>query len=402
MTISRRRLMQTSAAIAATGSFAACKKAVVISDEGAMSGVKAVNSIDGLMESAVDLILNAYPESASSAGLDKGDRKHLKSKLSDRSQAGQDKIRSDVNTLLSRLKAVDPDGLSKSDALNLDVVKTIFETTADGFKFPYGDVAQVNYNWSYRNSPYAVAQNTGAFVEIPSFLDSSHAIENADDADAYLMRMKAYVGQLDGETDRARAFGDQGVILPDFLMKKTLGQLKGALERDPASWGIVTALSGKTKDMEGSYGEDASVLARDIIKPAMQRQIEVLEAQASKATSDAGMWAKPGGLEYYNWNIQASTTTNMTADEIHQMGIDELAELHGRMEPILQSIGYTKGTVGARMTALAEDPRYQFADGDEGRQEIMDFIHATIKPSRAISGLIFARPRCIISSALWI
>ncbi len=382
MTISRRKLMQTSAAMAATGSVAACKKAVVISDEGAMSNIKAVNSIDGLMDNAVDLILNSYPESASSAGLDKGDRKHLKSKLTDRSQAGQDKIHSDVKSLLSRLQAVDPNGLSESDALNLDVVKTIFETTANGFKFPYGDVAQVNYNWSYRNSPYAVAQNTGAFVEIPSFLDSSHAIENEVDADAYLMRMKAYAGQLDGETDRARAFGDQGVILPDFLMTKTLGQLKGALDRDPASWGIVAALSGKTKDMKGSYAEDAAILARDIIKPAMQRQIEVLEAQAQKATSDAGMWAKPGGLEYYNWNIQASTTTNMTADEIHQMGIDELAELHGRMEPILQSIGYTKGTVGARMTALAEDPRYQFADGDKGRQEIMEFIHATIKDIR--------------------
>jgi len=240
----------------------------------------------------------------------------------------------------------------------------------------------LNLNWSYRNSPYAVAQNTGAFVEIPSFLDSSHSVDNREDADAYLLRLVGYADQLDGETERTRAFGEKGVILPDFLMKKTLAQLKATLARDPSEWGLVAAFAAKTKEMNGNYGEDALALAKEKILPAMERQIAVLEAQAPKANSDAGLWAKPGGDAYYEWNIQASTTTTMTADEVHQMGIDELAELHGRMEPILQSIGYTKGTVGDRMTALADDPRYHFADGDAGRKEIMDFIADTVADIR--------------------
>lgn len=65
------------------------------------------------------------------------------------------------------------------------------------------------------------------------------------------------------------------------------------------------------------------------------------------------------------------------------MGLDELARLHGRMDPILKSIGYSKGSVGDRMTALAKDPRYHFADGDEGRKEIMAFINSTIDDIRA-------------------
>ncbi len=377
MKVSRRSMMQSTAAIAASGALISCKEKAVTN--GAASHTA---SIDGLMEDATNLILNSYPESASSAGLDSGARKGLKSKLTDRSSSGQAKIKTEVKALLKRLRDVDTSKLDADAALNIDVVRTIFETTAEGFDFPYGDIAQVNYNWSYRNSPYAVAQNTGAFVEIPSFLDSSHSIENSDDADAYLMRMKAYADQLDGETDRTRDFGDQGVILPDFLMKKTLGQLKGALDRDSSTWGIVTALANNTKDMPGSYAEDARVLAEEKIRPAMERQVSVLEAQASKATSDAGIWAKPDGDKYYDWNIRASTTTNMSADEIHQMGIDELAELHGRMEPILQSIGYTKGSVGERMKALGDDPRYHFADGDEGRAEIMAFIHKTVDDIR--------------------
>ena len=384
--LSRRKLMQTSAAIAALGGLGACDQSteapVKTGEMVPASDVLPNIDISDLMDDVVDFLLTAYPESATSMGLDKGKRKGLKSKLTDRSQAGQDKIEGDVRTLLKRMQSIKAADLSSDDALTLDVVRTQFETAASGFDFPYGDIASLNLNWSYRNSPYAVAQNTGAFVEIPSFLDSSHSIETKDDADAYLMRLSAYAEQLDGETDRARAFGEQGVIIPDFLMKKTLGQLKGAMDRDAADWGLVSAFAAKTKDLGGTYGEEALALTREKILPAMERQIAVLEAQAPKSTSDAGLWAKPGGDAYYEWNIQASTTTTMTADEVHQMGIDELAELHGRMEPILQSIGYTKGTVGDRMTALADDPRYHFADGDEGREEIMTFIADTVADIR--------------------
>ncbi len=377
MTISRRTLLQTSAAVAATGAITACKKSAEVVTP------PVPVSVDKLLDSATDLILNSYPEGASSAGLDVGARKGLKSKLTDRSPAGQAAIETDVRAMLVKLQNVDTATLEAGDALNVDVVRTMFETAAEGFDFPYGDVASLNYNWSYRNSPYAVAQNTGAFIEIPSMLDSSHAIETAEDADAYLMRMEAYAGQLDGETERTRIEGAKGVVLPDFLMAKTIGQLKTALARDPATWGIVTTLASKTKDMAMAYDEDAKILAEQKIRPAMERQMALLEMQARTATSDAGVWAKPQGDEYYDWTLRAGTTTTMSADEVHQMGLNELASLQARMEPILQSIGYSKGTVGARMTALGEDKRYHFKQGDEGRQEIMEFIHATLDEIRS-------------------
>jgi uncharacterized protein (DUF885 family) len=90
----------------------------------------------------------------------------------------------------------------------------------------------------------------------------------------------------------------------------------------------------------------------------------------------------PRGEEYYAWALRAGTTTTMTPDEVHQMGLDELRALHGRMDPILRGIGYTEGSVGARMTALGNDPRYQFAEGDAGRAEIMAFIEERIADIR--------------------
>ena len=98
---------------------------------------------------------------------------------------------------------------------------------------------------------------------------------------------------------------------------------------------------------------------------------------------DAGLWARPGGPEFYRWALKASTTTSMTPDEIHQMGLDQVAELHGRMDTILKGLGYTQGSVGSRMTALSDDPRYKFAEGDPGRADIMAFIQERLRIIRA-------------------
>ncbi len=382
MTISRRALLQTSAAAALTTVMpvTACSKG--------QSGGQ-VQSADGLLAEATELILNAYPESASSSGIDHGKYQSLKSQLTDRSQAGQSSIERNVRAMLARLNNVDTETLTPDQALNVDVVRTVFETTTEGFDFPYGEVALLNSNWSYRNSPYAVAQNTGAFVEIPSFLDSSHTIETRADADDYLLRMAAYAGQLDGETERTQIAGEQGVILPDFLMKKTLGQLRGARARAIDSWGIVASVATRAEPFEGGYGEKAKDIAEQKILPALDRQIEALEALAPRATSNAGVWALPSGDAYYDWALRAGTTTTLSPDEVHQMGIDELASIHARMDPILRSIGYTEGSVGDRMTALGQDPRYQFADGDAGRAEIMAFINTTLEDIRARMPLAF-------------
>lgn len=390
MKLSRRTLLKTSAAAAASAALTTvgCDRStsnpVSKPAQPQMSGAK------DLLTEATDLILNAYPESASSSGIDKGKYAQLKFQLTDRSAQGQARIKADVNAMLGKLNAIDTSVLPADEALNVDVVRSVFDLSSKGFGLAYGDTALLNSNWSWRNSPYAVAQNTGAFIEIPSFLDASHSIETAEDAEAYLSRMEAYSGQLDGESERTRIAGEKGVILPDFLMEKTLGQLRGARARSPQEWGIVTSLETRTLKLGGSFTDKAKMLATQNIGPAIDRQIEVLEALAPKANSDAGVWAKPDGDAYYEWALQAGTTTTMSPDEVHQMGLDELATLHGRMDPILRSLGYTQGSVGERMTALGKDPRYLFSPGDKGRAEIMTFIQDTLSEIRALMPQAFA------------
>ena len=390
MKLSRRTLLKTSVAAAVSAALTAAGCEPLAPEPASKLGQTQKPGVNDLLSEATDLILNAYPESASSAGIDTGKYARHKFKLTDRSPQGQARIKTDVKAMLAKLSAIDTSVLPADEALNIDVVRSVFDMSAKGFDLAYGDMALLNFNWSYRNSPYAVAQNTGAFVEIPSFLDASHSIETVEDAEAYLSRMEAYSNQLDGETERTRIAGGQGVILPDFLMEKTLGQLRDARTRSPEEWGIVTSLETRTLKLGGDFSDRAKMLATQNIGPAIDRQINVLEALAPKATSDAGVWAKPDGDMYYDWALQAGTTTTMLPDEVHQMGLDELASLHGRMDPILRSLGYTQGSIGERMSALGKDPRYHFSTGDKGRAEIMTFIADTLSEIRALMPEAFA------------
>ncbi|ANP47056.1 DUF885 domain-containing protein [Candidatus Viadribacter manganicus] len=381
MTLHRRAVLQAGAATLALQATAA---SALTPDEAA----------DRLLARITEQLLSDYPESATGAGVDKNARARLRSRLSSHSASGQGVIRAHVRSTLSQLRRLDVDALGPAKRLDVDVVKTVYELAAGGFEFPYGDVAILNNNWSYRNTPYVVAQNVGAFVEIPSFLDSSHSINTVADAEAYLVRMDAYARQLDGETVRVRADAGRGVVLPDFLLAKTLQQLRTSRAAPFTQWGIVTSLATRAAraNLSPRYAADAARIAEEHIAPAIDRQIAVLESLQARATNDAGVWKLPRGDEYYAWALRAGTTTQMTPDEVHEMGLDNLRTLHGRMDPILRSVGYTEGSVGARMTALASDRRYQFSDGDAGRAEIMAFIQDKLTDIRARLTRAFHNP----------
>ncbi len=327
-------------------------------------------------------LLVDYPETATSLGIDTGARAGLKSKLADRSAQGQKDLAQRVAARLARLRAIDTSSLSNDTRINVDVMRTAHEFASEGFEFPYGDVAFLNLTWSWRNAPYVVAQNTGAFLEIPGLLAEQHTIENAADADAYLARLEAYAGQLDGETGRLHAAAAQGVIAPDFLLDKTLNQLRLARGGTIADWSLVTSLTNRTRTMSGDYAARATKIATDKIAPALDRQIAELEAHRRRANGDAGVWKLPQGDAYYAWALAAGTTTRMTPEEIHARGQEELRELQSRMDAILKKQGMSQGTVGERMTALGKQERFRFADSDAGRAKLMAYLNERVADMR--------------------
>ena len=332
-----------------------------------------------LLDSIGENLLTLSPESATSLGIDTGARIALRSQLADRGSAGQDKLAATLRADLSRAEAVDVQPLTHSTRTSVEVVRSAYRTALDGFAQPYGDVAV----GGWRNTPYVVIQNVGAYLDVPRFLDSDHPVKNAADAEAYLARLESYAVQLDGELGRLKAAAGRGLIAPAFLIDKATNQMTMSVKGARDGGGLVESLERRTMDIPGNWADRARSIAQQKVAPALERQLAELTAQRARATMDAGLWARPHGSEFYQWALRASTTTRMTPDEIHQMGLDQVADLQGRMDVILKSLGYTKGAVGARMTALSDDPRYKFAEGDPGRAEIMAFIQERLKIIRA-------------------
>jgi len=323
-----------------------------------------------ILEQVGSNLLQMYPETATELGLDTGSGSQLRSKLGNRGADGQAQLADLLRADLGRVQALDPSTLDHATRTTIEVVKSAYQTSLDGFALPYGDVPV----GGWRFTPYVVIQNVGAYLDVPKFLDANHPIHNAADAEAYLARLESFATQLDGELERLKATGAQGVYAPAFLLDKAITQMTESIKGAHKGGGLVKSLARRTRDIPGTWKDRAHTLTRKQIAPALERQLSELKAQREHATMDPGMWARPNGDEYYRWALRASTTTQQTPDEVHQIGLDNLRELHGRMDPLLQGLGYTKGSVGERMKALARDPQYHFAKGEPGRAEIMAFI----------------------------
>ena len=334
---------------------------------------------NALLDQAAENLLRLFPEGATSLGIDTGPRAALRSQLSDRSAAGRQRAADQVRADLERVKALSLSGLPFAVRTSLEVVQSAYTRALEGFAFPYGDTTV----GSWRNTPYVVIQNVGAYLDVPRFLDSDHPIENADDAEAYLARMQSYARQLDGELERMQTARGMKLIPPGFLIDKALEQLNLSAKNARQDGSLVESIDRRTKKIPGNWAERARTIAAKEVAPALERQISELQTERATATNDAGVWARPHGEEFYRWALEASTTTKMSPDEVHEMGRSELQRLQAQMDPLLKQAGFSQGSVGKRMIELARDPRYKFPEGDKGRAEIMAFINSRLEWIRA-------------------
>jgi len=364
--ITRRKAIAAFASIAALPLTSRCAREAGAPESATPGEAEATALLDDIANS----LLHLSPETATSLGIDVGSRADLRSELADRSADGQQRIANQLRRDLERANAFDTSALSHPLRTSFEVVRSAYATALDGFALPYGDVPV----GSWRNTPYVVIQNVGAFLDVPRFLDSDHRIENAADAEAYLARLQSYARQLDGELGRIQAARADRLVPPAFLLDKALGQLGLSARNAREGGSVVESIERRTKNIPGRWATRARAIAAKEIAPALERQIGELQTQRAAATNDAGMWARPRGDEYYRWALKAATTTTMSPDDIHEMGRSELQQIHAQMDSILKGAGYSQGTVGERMTALAKDRRYQFLEGDRGRAEIMAFI----------------------------
>jgi uncharacterized protein (DUF885 family) len=313
------------------------------------------------------------PEFASALGLDKGPNAALKSKLDTRPAAvarREDLQR--TRRAIAEVKAVSPANLSDTAKLNREVVLYSLDTQT---------VAPARWDIDSAQRPYPITQQGGAYFSIPDFLNTRHSIENAADAEAYLSRLSQFGTVLDNDTAEQRAQAARGFLAPAWSIDLALGQMRKLRAPAPDASSMTESIARRTKEkgISGDWERRAAEIVTKSVYPALDRQIAAMEQLKPTSRAGDGAWRLPDGEAIYAEALHQATTTNFTPDEVHQMGLDQVADISRQLDTILKSQGYGSGTVGERLAALNREPSQLYADSDAGRAALLAYLNGLVK-----------------------
>jgi uncharacterized protein (DUF885 family) len=234
----------------------------------------------------------------------------------------------------------------------------------------------------FRRRPYVFTQMQGPQAFLPQFLIAIHKVETPEDMQAYISRIGGVSRAIDQLLVRAKAAAGEGVRPPQFAYKGVIAQARGLTTGAPFDgagdaplWtDVKTEIDSlqKAGKIDGPEADRLRAAARkallDSFKPSYDALIAWFEQDMKNADAQPrGAGSLPQGPEFYKERLAASTTTGMTADEIHEFGLKEVARLRAEMEAIKQQVDF-KGTLQEFFTFMREDSRFFFPDTDEGRQ----------------------------------
>lgn len=327
------------------------------------------------------------PTSAATLGLDTGAEAMLRSRFPDWSAAARAARNHRIDSNLVALRQIDRAALGDAARVSYDSAE--FDLTARQrlARFPYH-----SGGFAHRAGPYAVTQLGGFYTGVSTFLDSQHPVKTKADADAYIARMAATSALLDDDSAIVRANAAMGVVAPRFILEQALQQLARLRDGDAASKTIVASIARRSKDIGlAGYGARALAIFEGPIRAALTRQIDTLTALLPKAGEAAGVSRLPDGEAYYAATLHQHTTTDMSAEEIHQLGREQLADLHARMDKLLTAQGFQGGSLRERLAALTATDGQIFANDDSGRAALLAYLNDRLTAIRARLPQVFSR-----------
>ena len=239
------------------------------------------------------------------------------------------------------------------------------------------DLATAKY-WDYG---YTFNQMFGAQSGIPTFLLNQHRIGSVQDAKDYIARLngvRAYLGQ---HVANAKSRASKGIMPPLYVYDHVLRDARNIITGAPFDEGkysiLLTDFQNKVKKLNLPQKEEQELFEGAItalltsLKPAYEGLISEMESQQARATTDDGAWKLPGGAAYYKSRLKQMTTTDMTATEIHNLGLSEVARIHGEMRDIMKQVGF-KGSLQEFFTHLKTDPAQTYEDSVAGRKAYLN------------------------------
>ncbi len=272
---------------------------------------------------------------------------------------------------LATLRSYDRDSLDEAGRLSFDVLEWFLADAQEGNRYLFHG--------------YPVNQLFGIQSDLPDFMINTHRVDDLRGARQYVTRVAKFGTAFDQVLEDLRLREEMGIVPPRFVIERVLEEMRGFIAPPPADHLLYAHLRGKLAGLgEAESARGTALLARlereltDVVYPAYRRLIDFFAGQAGIATDDDGVWKLPDGEAFYAWTLRHHTTTGMSADEIHRLGLAEVAAIQAEMLEILASQGDPTDDLAATMNALNEEPRFLYSDDQEGRRRIIDDFQAII------------------------
>ena len=277
------------------------------------------------------------------------------------------KSRNNLNILLSYDRA----DQTKAQLLSTDILAWFLDDVVRGAEFIYHD--------------YPLNPLYGVQIQLPGFMDATHQVVDEHSAKNYIARLSRFGTKFDQVSQGLRLREAKGIIPPKFIIERTVMQMR-KFTAQPAEHNILfTSFKRKLEKVKKLNAENKATLYAqvhttidDIVYSAYERLINYLETLKPKASSHAGVWKLPNGERYYAYLLRSHTTTELGPEEVHQLGLSEVARIQAEMRAILDGLGYRSKTVAQHMRQLAVEPRFLYPDSDAGRTQILTDYRAII------------------------
>lgn len=288
---------------------------------------------------------------------------------------------------LAELRRFDRDRMTDRDRLSAEVMDWQLEMVVR--EEPYLDYA------------FPLEQMNGANVQLVETLTVKHPLQSERDAENYVAALGQVGARMIEAVAEARRLEAKKIIPPRFILAATIRQMREFVETAPARNPLVAALVERMSGIgslsggrRGQLRAEAEKIVATQIYPAWNKGIATLRAQGAQATDDAGLRRFKEGADIYADALARFTTTRLTADEIHELGLAQVERLETEMDLLLRRLGRANGSVRDRIEKLKLDLRYPHPASEESRAQIMRDIDGIIRDAERRAALLFdLRPK---------
>jgi uncharacterized protein (DUF885 family) len=305
---------------------------------------------------------------------------------------------------LMELRGFDRSALSGATAIAYDVLKNAYDTAARRNQFDFGGATPFggglpNSGDSWAMSPYFMTQLTGPHLALPRMLMTQHPIESKAHVEAYIARLTDMARALDEAGETVSTDAGIGIAPPLFAVEAIAASLKSFTAGPAAAHPLVTTLESRMAALGGLADADradfkarAVAAVEEAVYPAYARLAASIDLIKVQTNADAGVWRLgEEGEAFYQAALSAYGAGTRNGDDVHELGLSEVARITAEMDGLLKSIGLANGSVAARMEALAARPDNLYPNTDEGREALLASLREQVDEIMAKAPAFFGR-----------